>query len=271
MASLLDTIKKNLASSGTQQSAPVAGQTDRAAGLLRQKATGKAQTTTGPALSNIGEQAVAAQAGQGLAQVQQQGKLAAMDLGQRARSQTQQTEQAQTQLTQQRQSAENDFSRRATKISKELARKRGELDYQKDGAKLEELGFNLALQDQQYLHELQLEGRKNRLTNDLSFEYQLQKTIFGDMQELFGDKLSLQGMLAMNDREFETQLARLGIKDAKKAWELEKETAKTKALYGAGADAVTGIMGMTSGPTSTPDSGGNAAAGRHNQMTPGDY
>jgi len=212
--SLLDTIRKNVAAAGQAGGTAPTGQTDRAARLLRQKATGKAgQQSTGPVASSIAEETAAAQTRQATSQIGQQGKLAAAGLGARSRGMQQRADIEQQELDRQRTAVEQGFQRQASKLAADLKRGKGEVDLNRDRAKLEQLGTTLALQDRQYISDLQMEGRKNRLFNEQNFDISLKKDIFADMQGLFADELDLQRFLNMDERAWQERMQSMELSD----------------------------------------------------------
>jgi hypothetical protein len=261
---LLDTIRKNMAGVAAQQQQPALGQTERIQKILQKRATGKAGVAeAGPQQSAIAEEAAQVQTGQALQQIQKQGTLAAQQLGQRQKEMEQRSQQQRQKLEQERKAADATYRRQADKIINDLSRENRQLSMEKDGAKLEQLGHTLAMQDKQYVHNLRDTGRRQRLTNENNFEIALQKDIWADMQSLFKDEIDLNEFLELEEREFQKKIMKLDVKDALKVWEAQKEAAGKQAIWsalGGGTSAVTAAYGdsMQKEPTkeTTPETAG---------------
>ena len=159
MASLMDALRGKLA-----QPTEMTGGQEAAKRLIRAKSGKAGLAPTGPAASNLGEQAAAAQAQQQLGQVQQQAGMAA------------------DKLAEQTAGVESRAQQQAT-----------ELQVDKEQAAISQEVHNRAMADKQYLHNLELHGNelltKNGILDNESFTRQmlgaqtdlLEKTLGYDM------------------------------------------------------------------------------------------
>jgi len=262
MASLLDTIRGNLGQQSAQQ-APMTNETERVRKLLGAK-TGKAVSQADPniAQSNLAEQAAVDQTRLGQQQLATQGQMQQQEL-----AQTQQGLQQQEQI----QRANIDLQAKANTLQNrvqtdqllgDLSRDRASLDLDKDRAKLEQLSHNLALQDKQYIDNLQRMGQVNRLDDELSFKEQLTKAVFQDSTDLLNEDLARRAVDAQSARDWNMYLAKNNL-----AYLLSRDARQTKAaneaarwsagsqILGAGIQAATSAGTSSSSPKSGPFTG----------------
>ena len=229
---LSDIIGQNL------QKKRTAGTTDETAAaerLLGAKA-GKAAAIgpgTGPARSAMGERAAVSQTQGKLDELRERGAMRAeqlrgteMEMAQKEAQQVAASEQA-------RQEFKDQAKREELAIFDELEASKKDLGSKQNIAKMEQLGFVLGLQDEQYVFDLQQQGQKQRLDDDLAFKEALQKSIYEDMHKLAQDDIKFKEMMNADGRDFDMKLAKMGMDDALKLAAMESDAANQQALFSA--------------------------------------
>jgi hypothetical protein len=88
-----------------------------------------------------------------------------------------------------------------------------ELEFRKDAAELEQLGFTLAMSDRSYLDELNRVGRERQLANDLRFREELANLTFGASTAALADDLGFMEDLNASQRIWERELTNLSAGD----------------------------------------------------------
>jgi hypothetical protein len=264
MATLLDTLKKNLG----QVAAPeaVADETGTVQQLLsaRKGIVGPA-TALGPKGLSVAETAARGQAQQELADVGQTAQLQATQLGQAAQAQEQQ---------QQSQAANVEFQRQQNKLQsriqteailRNLEQNRAALTEDKRQAGMEQIAANLRLQTDSYINQLQQEGARSRLQDDLTFDLELKKQIAADNISLLQLKLNNQSLLDSNDREFQRQLAQINIDTAIQMAKQDAQFAAQQGQIQAAGQLATTAVGaygkLSEKPGLTPAPTGNIPQG----------
>lgn len=227
MATLLDTIKQNSATLAGAQ-APMTDTTGQAQQLLAAK-SGKAGEAGTGSLSNLGEQgAVAstqAQLGQQAVGINQQ--TTANDIA--AQKQKLDTQNQQAQITQAAKfdTAQNNI--RVNSLLQGLAQDKGQLDLQKDGARLEQTAFILAMQDKQYTNQLLDTGNKSRLDQSNNFRLEQAKQAFGSSLALVQAKLQGQDVSSMSQIDFQNTLSDMNVQQALQIGAIERADAQNQA------------------------------------------
>lgn len=237
---LLETLSKQM--KAPQAAAPVE-QTQQAQGLLRAKLSGKdtggGLGGSGPRRSNIAEQAVAQDTSSQLAQKQQEGRFQGMALEQAGQEQEQQRTDQFLNIQENLENTRADFARQAADIMGELERAGKKLDSSKDAAKLEQLGFLLRFQDQQYVTELENQGRLQNLHNDINFKDALYKEVMGENIELFQNNSQFQKFMNADRRTFEMQLAQIDINYAMQVAHQAMKSSQEQAIFGTAGNILT--------------------------------
>ena len=237
MASILDALNQNTAA----PQAGMTGDTQKLAGLLRAK-SGKAGVGPSLAGSLQQEQAAVAETNQGLQQVNQAANIQAAGQAQQSAGMQQQQNQQMQSIDQSRQFNTKQTEMKTNQILQGLEEGRTKLDTAQFKAGLEQVGQGLRLQNKQYVDNLQREGSRARLDNELQFKEQLQRATFDDNQMLLNKNLKGKSILNANDREFNEGLAQMGVQDAYMFFRDAQKDARTQAQYaGAGALATAGI------------------------------
>lgn len=206
---LLDTIKKQLGDS--PESVTFGGETSKVRDLLRAKSGKAGLPTAGPRQSSLQEKVAETQAQQASKQLGVQGQLQAAQLGQQEADITQRTEQQGIQFQEQTKDIQNKFQQQSNDLLSQFERGQKSLNTNKDIQDLEQVGFQIRLQNDQYVKQLQDIGMRNRLDNSLEFKKQLAKTVFKDQQELLVNDIAFNKLIAAEDREFAAELADMNL------------------------------------------------------------
>lgn len=187
--------------------------TEQARGLLRAK-TGKAVSSEGPVASNIAETQASQAAGQavqsalrgaGLQQQQQQEQLATVE-----QKSDQELAQLDLALTQQAKDSQRRIDEAFTRLSQESS----QLDAQKQSALYEQLGSDLALQNEKYISDLQNEATRRRLDDKAQADLAMQAAVFNDMQDLLESDIEFRKALDADDRAFTEKMASIDVNAA---------------------------------------------------------
>lgn len=225
-----------------QASGP-AGTTSQLSTLLRAK-TGKAVGGPATALSSQQERAAIAQTAQEMQPVQQAATVQQAQQEQQAREVAQRSQIGQAEVAQQRQANKLQNQIRTNQLLQELEQGKGKIDMSRYQASLEQIGQNLRLNNQQYVDNLQREGARSRLNDDLQFKEQLQASIFQDAKSLLEKQLGNKSILAANDREFEIAMERMGYENAVSLLNSQMRAEREAGMYaGIAGVAQAGISG----------------------------
>jgi hypothetical protein len=271
MANLLDTIRQN------SQTLPEQGVTDESQKLqtlLRAK-SGKAVGGGPVASSNLAEQSAVAQTNQ---QMQQQvAPVAAIQSATQAQqsSDIQQGEQLQrAEVAQSRRFDDAQTRIRTEQVLRDLERNKGEVDEKTKNAQVEQVAATLRLQNKQYIDTLQREGELARLTDDGQFRRQAMQSALMGKAEILGKGKDTEAVLNSSDRDFQKQLAQMGVDDAWAIFKQDAAAAKQQAMWsGIGELGKAGIAayGTATAPKAeTSSSAGTPSAASKNMSNEAD-
>lgn len=226
MASLLEQLR---------QQGPMGGagiQTQQAENLLSAR-SGKAVTPgAAPRATNIQEQ-VQDQLTRGqLADVAQQSSMQAAQQGQEQRAIEQQFAQQKAQLSEQDISTQETYQRQVEAALKDYERNIKQLDVAKQGAKVEQLGFQLRLSNQNYVMQLKDAAARDRITSDTGFKEALQRTIFADEIDLLSTDLDFRMLLRADDAQFQKMVANIDIDTALAIASAQAKDAASQQMMG---------------------------------------
>lgn len=205
MASLLEQLR---------QQGPTGNQTEAVQNLLQARSGKAVGAGGGPRASNIQEQVQNKLTETQLTDVAQQASLQAQQRGQEQRGVEQQFAQQKAELTEQDISSQETYQRQVEATLKDYERNIKILDVTKQGAKIEQMGFQLRLSNQNYIMQLKDAAARDRITNSLAFNEALQRTIFADEIDLISSDLDFRMLLKADDAEFQKMLARIDIDTA---------------------------------------------------------
>lgn len=106
-----------------------------------------------------------------------------------------------------------------------------ELADRKDAAQLEQMAFNLAMQDKKYLDELDKIGQQRTLENDLSYDEELQRISMEANLDQLMDDIGFQSSRKVADRDYQRQLAQIDIDTAIEIARASARDAATRAKW----------------------------------------
>lgn len=238
MANLSDILRQP---EPTQQ-APIGGQAEGIANILKTKLTGQAQpsSSTGPKRSQIGEQQVAQQA-----QAQSQQMTAQSQVNQQQqRQQAQEQEQAQKIQLQQLEQDMNEKRQSASQQVQEILNSNlqgmKKLKTQEDVANFEQAAFMTRLSSQSYIQNLTNAANKARIDDDASFKERYYEQVMRDDMEDFKDVMDFKTLMNATDRDFAKQVSKMDLETARKIADRATEQANSQALF-------QGMGGLVSG------------------------
>lgn len=252
--SILDVIKG-------KAEVPQLGQTQAVQRLATAK-TGKA--AEGPALSSQQENLAAAQNIAALDQQVGAEQSQFRELEEQENLLKQRAEQTSAKMTEQALNISQQMQQNATKLMDSFQKDVGQLNLARNKAKVEQLGFNLRLSNQQYVDKLKAAGRKARLDSQLSFAEAAAATVFADEMELFQNDLKFRSLLKASDREFERELASIDIESALQIASADRDAANQRLIWqGVGGFAQAGVDAYSryKAPAKTLDSSKTSNSG----------
>ena len=121
-----------------------------------------------------------------------------------------------------------------------------ELEDRKDAAKLEQVGFLMAMQDQRYVDEINRIGTLRDLKNDIAFQEEMNNLVWGQETSLLMDSLDFKWGEDVKDSDFAKQLASIDIESAISLSNSAINDAANAAMYeGAGTVVSAGAQYAT--------------------------
>ena len=227
----------NLLQALQQQQPQMQDTTSGLATLLRAK-SGKAVSGPATALSTQQEQAAIAQTQQAMQPVQEAAQTQEMAQGQQQREVQQRAGQQQAEIAQSREANKMQTQLRTDQLLQELEQGRGRIDLAKYQSNLEQVGFNLRLENKEYVDNLQRQGDRARLNSRIQFEQQLALSALADNKIILEKQLGNRSVLSANDREFARRMADMGIQNA---WQIINNDIKAAQELGQ-AQAIGGLV-----------------------------
>ena len=212
--SLFDQVQSNLQKMAAPQSlSGVLGATQDVA-KISQAATGKAGVAPGaqgPQRDAQQELAVVDQVQQGQMAIGRDAQLSQL-AQQQAHQQIQNESVFQDKkLDEEELNRIDQFHQMQSKILQEYSTGQRQLDYSKDKAKLEQLGFASRLADAKYLNDLQQQANRARLSDAARFEEEMTRTVFAEEADLLRDNLDFRALMAADARQFEEAVSKIDI------------------------------------------------------------
>lgn len=234
MATPLQNLQAMAAGGGLAQQQPIAPtQTQQAQQLLTTKATGRAAGPgAAPKATNIQEQIAIQNTRLQQQELQKAGAEAAGQMGLQAAEAEQQYQQSVSELDEKQISAQEQYQREVEAVMRDLARGTRQIDFQRDQAKAEQIGFQLRLSNDKYINNLRTEGARNRLISAANFREQLQRTIFAEEEALLRSDLSFRALMSADEREFLRRLSEIDIENALALASSEAKGDNAKAMWG---------------------------------------
>jgi len=99
-------------------------------------------------------------------------------------------------------------------IFSQFAASTKELAFRKDAAELEQIGFTMALQNRQYVENINQIAQERRLTDAVSFAEETQRLILGEELLQYAEEIGFREIMDMSDRDFKDEMANINIEQA---------------------------------------------------------
>lgn len=217
---LLDAIRQNQQKTMEQSSALGAGPSAGEAGQQVQALTGVAQTgkvqAPGPSskMSALQERVAALQGQMGLNQVAQQSTEAQQELAGNAELAEKASRIQDEALEEKRQQTRTQFNQNIQAVLNSYSQQGRQLNLAKDKSRMEQLGFNLRLGNDKYVHDLQMRGSRERLQTHAGMNENIARTVFADEQEMLSDSLEFREMMGQKQRDLTESLANMDLEQA---------------------------------------------------------
>lgn len=241
--SLFDQVKQNLnkMAQPVQAAGQILGQTE-ALSRISQAASGKAVPggTAGavPSRSRQAELSVVDQVTRGQQELAKAGQIQALALGQQEQALKDSEEFKNRVLSDEQLASREKYLETQRGILTDYSSGQRQLDLTKDKAKLEQLGFSMRLSNDKYLNELENRARIAGLSDAISFEEELTRSIFADEEELFRNDLDFRAMISADQRTFQNELAQMDINMALDMAEASNRALSEKQMW----DGIGGIV-----------------------------
>jgi hypothetical protein len=241
--SLFDQVKQNLnkMAQPVQAAGQILGQTE-ALSRISQAASGKAVPGAGgagaPARSQQAELAVVDQVKRGQQELAKANQMQTLALGQQEQALKDSEEFKNRLMSDEQLAAREKYLETQRGILTDYSSGQRQLDLTKDKAKLEQLGFSMRLSNDKYLNELENRAKIAGLSNAISFEEELTRSIFADEEELFRNDLDFRAMIAADQRTFRDELAQMDINMALDMAEASNRALSEKQMW----DGLGGII-----------------------------
>ena len=256
---LLETIQGNLTGQA-QPDAQTQDQTGQVQRLLRGKSGQAVTPGSGPKQSSIKERMAHQQTQLGQKQIQQQGRVQAAGLGEQAADIQQRQKQQKQSFSQNRNLMQDKFDRQAFSLLNQVQRGRDRLDTQKKVSALEQIGFLTRLRNDQYVHQIQMEGDKSRLDSDIQYKRQALQDAMKDQLDLFQSDQQFQRMVNQTTRQFAQDIANIDINHALQVGENAIKAANQRMTYQGAGDLLSAGLetwdtysGSSADPDVSPD------------------
>lgn len=263
---LFETLNKKLKQPENQIG--MTDQTQQTQSLLRTKLGKAGSSQAVPGISNIQEQQAVQSAQNQQQQQGRQGQILAEEENQTNLAQQQQVEQKMKELDDKIKVMNNSFKIDSDNLLAEFERGQLKLGDQKDNSKAEQLGFQLRLQDQNYINKLKTEGDLSRFNSAEDFRLAAAEQEVADNTALLEMGLDAQNFANMNDSLYAKTLATMDVNQAINLFKQEQEQAKKMAKYkllGSLVSTGSSAYGNSSSQSTSSGSGGsNVPASQEN-------
>lgn len=234
MASLLDTLRKNLAQAGAAP-APAGEETGQVQALVSAKA-GQVGGRPAPRGRSITEAAVRQQTQEQLTAAQDQATAQSIATTQAFQEQAQKQRGAEAEIEGRKEAGRLESRIKTENVLKDLEMNRGRMNAREQQAKTEMLTALMRLGDKDYIERLQSEGARTRLDNQEQFNQALAESIMRENLDIFNKGLVDRQAREASDREYQKELARMNASDILAQYRAAARQGATQAQIGAVAE-----------------------------------
>lgn len=276
MPSLLEIIQKNANKAAAKPGSPLVSQTEKATSLAAAR-SGKAVTepqvvdTTAEDMARAGtaQQFQGLQTAtnvQGQEQKQQQSEIARMEQAGRA------------DLNIRQKALNQQLGIRKQQILQELSQGKQKLSLDQKRAATEDLAQALRLEDRKYTDTLEMQGKRQRLDNDIAFKEAAAQAVMADEVDMLKKILGQNEIMGANDRESKEKLAKMDLAAAISLASSSAAAEKQMGMYQGATDLTkTGVSAYGSykkgefseGYQSYKDAGGTGSYSQYKETQPG--
>lgn len=117
-----------------------------------------------------------------------------------------------------------------------------ELEFRQDAAEIEQLGFQLALSDKQYIDEIVATGKMRELENEVNFKKAFLDTQLKNNTKALVEKIGWMKDFDADDRQFEMSMANMSIDDAIALLDAQLKDANIASMINAGGKIASTIV-----------------------------
>lgn len=254
MASILENVKKGLTAAAQT---PQLGAQQQAQTLAR-AVTGKAVAAGAtPQLSEQLQAQAQAETMQAQRQLVQQGQQVAAQLGAAEQKIEVAARRERRKLDARDLALRENAAQKVDEILTKNMRGQAELQFKRDEAQVEQMGFLMRLNSEKYIQKLEIEGRKARLDNEISFRESVQRTIFDEELKLLDESLRFKSLIRATERDFREKTAEVDINFALQIAEAEAAGNNTamryQAISGIATASIQGVQGVMDALPETPE------------------
>lgn len=161
-----------------------------------------------------------------------------------------------TQLEDKRQQVQKSYTQQVQSTLDNYRQQNRTLDLSKDKAKMEQIGFQLRLSNNEYIDNLKREGVKSRLDSQLKRKEAITQTVFADEQEFMQNNLQFQSMMNQKGRDLTTALSNIDLASALALASTQNTAANSQQMWtGIGNIAGAGVQAVGKASNSSSASG----------------
>lgn len=234
MASLLDTLRKNLSQVGAAPAA--AGEETGQVQALVSAKSGQVGARPAPRGRSIVEAAAQQQTQEQLTGLQEQAALQSAATTQAFQEQEQRQRAAEADITGKKEAGRLESRLKTENLLQDLEMNKGRMNAREQQAKTELLTATMRLGNKDYTDRLRLEGARNRLDDRNQFEKALAESIMNENLDIFKKDLVDRQARDASGREYQKELARMNARDVLAQYRAAARQGATQAQIGAIAE-----------------------------------
>jgi hypothetical protein len=235
--SLLDKLRSQLGNAGREQ---IQDETARAEDLQRGLTGRDLGPSSSPVSSRLSERIARQQVQAASDEQTQKEVIQSEQLGLAEQAQEQAFSDDQLGQIEQAMNAKQSAAQQTEAILNSLEREGKQLNLQKDAAKLEQIGFNLRMNNKKYIDSLTQSGQTARLEDSTRFEEELKRAIFADQIDLLNNDLSFRRMIDADERELARDLSSISLEQAMQIAATQNQQINQAAKYNSISQVVKG-------------------------------
>ena len=221
---------------------PPGGYTNQLNQLIQAK-TGKAPTEgTGPGKTNLAEQQATLMGQAEANRTSNQIQVAQQGFQQELTGMQQQASQQLQSISQSYNEKQQQMRQQADKLYAETSNQFASMDAQRKVNAFEQLGFLYSMSNDDYLFNLQKEGTKRRLDNELQFNEALQMSMYEDQVDLLKTDIKFKRMIDLQNDSAVREIANMDINTAVAVFSEQQQAGVTSRVYSGMAQATSALL-----------------------------